>query len=85
MVRSVNKSYYHFFVEKKVNEDHTISKYFKTSQQITDWFGIPKSSLYNIIAQGDDYTGKYRGIRVERCHKPVFTIKRINYTDNNIC
>ena len=58
MVRTKNKSYYHFFVEKQVNSDHTISKYFKTQEDITNWFGIPKSSLYNIIAQGDLYTGK---------------------------
>ena len=85
MTRTQNKSYYHFFVEKSVNEDHTISKYFRTSQEITDWFGIPKSSMYQIIALGEEYKGKYKAFKIERCHKPIFKVKRINYTDNNIC
>ena len=44
MTRTKNKSYYHFFVEKQVNSDHTISKYFKTQEDITNWFGIQKST-----------------------------------------
>jgi hypothetical protein len=74
-MRTQNKSYYHFKVCSGVGE----YTYYRTASDITKFFGIPKSSIYNKIQGGSSQVGKWKTLIIESCRLPIFEEIQINY------
>jgi len=67
---NTNKKTYKYMVEWKTDEDtELITKHFKTIKEITDIFGIPKSSIYLLIKNVP--MKKYGDYSISRVLKPA--------------
>ena len=65
---NTNKKTYKYKVEWKT-DDENITKHFKTIKEITDIFGIPKSSIYLLIKNVS--MKKYGDYTISRVFKPA--------------
>ena len=79
-----NKNTYHFFVYFVNNGIESQGKYFKTSKEIREIYGIPKASVYHIINENQSAKSKWKNCRISRGRWNVFEPTLINY-ENNIC
>tara|TARA_R110002167_G_scaffold172307_1_gene370599 strand:+ start:242 stop:541 length:300 start_codon:yes stop_codon:yes gene_type:complete len=79
-----NKNTYHFYVYFMNNGVASQGKYFRTSKEIREIYGIPKASVYHIINKTQSENSKWKSWHISRGKWNVYETRLINY-QNNVC
>ena len=72
--KSSNKSNYHYFVEEYENyhKDKIIRKgYFKTQQDIGDYYGMNRAAIYHTMHNNTRRIKKYNFLKIEKLNPPL--------------
>ena len=85
-MRGKCESYYRFKVDRiidypeKNGDESTETLYFKQQKDLTEKLGIPKSTIYLIIKQGDNHNiSKWKNYFISKCREPAFQKVAIEY------
>lgn len=80
------ENYYRFRVERVIeNEDNEGAEdvevsYFKEQKDLTEKYGIPKSTIYLIIRYGDTHgINKWKNFFISKCREPAFQNVAVEY------
>ena len=85
-MRGKCENFYRFKVERLIEkednegiEDVEVS-YFKEQKDLTEKFGIPKSTIYVMIRYGDNHCiNKWKNFFICKCREPAFQKVEVQY------
>ena len=85
-MRGKCENFYRFKVERLIEkednegiEDVEVS-YFKEQKDLTEKFGIPKSTIYVMIRYGDNHgINKWKNFFICKCREPAFQKVEVQY------
>ena len=74
------ENYYRFKCERVIQDENSSGMerievyYFKEQKELTLKYGIPKSSIYLMIKEGDDHSlRKWKNFVISKCKESVFS------------
>ncbi len=75
------ENYYRFKCERVIQEENSSGmerievNYFKEQKDLTSKYGIPKSTIYLMIKEGDKHSlRKWKNFVITKCKEPVFAL-----------
>ena len=73
-MRSKNKSFFHYRIEKYSNDKLDYTKYYMTMEDIKKDFNISRHTLSNLLKNQELSSKKFKDIKIFRDYKPAFHI-----------